>query len=64
MLSGVAKGEGAALAEAGRFMLYEDENLTGAITYLKRALAAGQADAAIDLAVAVLFAASHDNRRS
>jgi hypothetical protein len=56
VLSRVVKDDPAALAEAGRFMLYEAGNLAAAIVYLERAQAAGAADIPIDLAVAALFA--------
>jgi hypothetical protein len=43
------------LAEVGRFMLYEVEDLPSAITYLERACAGGATEVAADLAVALLF---------
>ena len=57
LLSRVVKGDPAALAAAGRFMLYEAGNLAAAIVYLERARAAGAQDSAIDLAVAAMFEA-------
>jgi hypothetical protein len=44
-----------ALAEVGRFMMYEVEDLPSAITYLERAFAGGATEVAIDLAVGALF---------
>jgi hypothetical protein len=52
----VEEDDAAALAEIGRFMLYELDDLPGAIVYLERAHAAGVLDVALDLAVAALFA--------
>lgn len=51
----VDDGDPAAIAEIGRFMLYELEDLPGAVVYLERAQAAGVEDVAFDLAVAALF---------
>jgi hypothetical protein len=56
VLSRVINDDAAALAEAGRFMLYQLGDLPAAITYLERARAKGAPEAAIDLAVAALFA--------
>ena len=57
LLARLAKDDAEALAEAGRFMLYEAGNLAAAIVYLERARAAGAQDIAIDLAVAAIFEA-------
>jgi hypothetical protein len=54
--------DAAALAEIGRFMLYEPDDLPGAIVYLERAHAAGVPDVTLDLAVAALFADARDRR--
>jgi hypothetical protein len=56
-LSRVANGDAEALAEAGRFMIYEAEDLASAITYLVRARAEGAVNVSADLAVAALFVA-------
>src|SRR5262245_36139829 len=44
-----------ALAEVGRFMLYELGDVAGAIIHLERAYMGGSPDAALDLGVAALF---------
>jgi hypothetical protein len=53
-----------ALAEVGRFMLYEVGDVPGAIIYLARAFAGGVPDVAFDLAVAALFAGAARGRTS
>jgi hypothetical protein len=55
LLARAVEYDAVALAELGRFMLYELEDLPGAIVYLERAHAAGVLDIAFDLAVATLF---------
>jgi len=62
LLARLANDDAAALAEAGRFMLYDAGNLAAAIVYLERARAAGAPDVVIDLAVAVIFAGRGANR--
>jgi hypothetical protein len=58
LLSRVAAEDAAALADLGRFMLYEDEgeDFASAVLYLERAFAGGATGVIIDLAVAALFA--------
>jgi hypothetical protein len=57
MLARVINDDADALTEAGRFMLYQEEDLASATIYLARAHARG-ADVVIDLAVATLLAAA------
>jgi hypothetical protein len=57
-LSRVADNDADALADVGRFMLYDAEDLVSAITYLTRARDQGATNVSIDLAVAALYIAT------
>ena len=59
LLSRAANDEAAALAEVGRFMLYNAEDLPSALIYLKRAHERGAVGVVVDLAVVALFTAEY-----
>ena len=46
-----------AMGAIGRHLLYEAEDLAGAVIYLKRALAGGEQSAVLDLTIAAMFLA-------
>jgi hypothetical protein len=64
ILSRAIKGDGIALSEIGRFMLYEVGDFPAAFVYLERAFASGAPESALDLAVLALVwpVVRHDYR--